>query len=399
MTENYQTDLDRYKKLLEISRDLAGTIELDALLNRITLAAKEITDSEAASILLYDPYEKKMFFQNATNMDPLLQGIQVPMDSIAGWILQHRRPVILDDASQDERHFGSVSKKVNVHTRSLLGVPLISKGEVIGVLESINKRDGKYSPGDEELMLVLGAQAAVAIENSRLFYQSDHIYEFVHELRTPLAAITTATYLLMRSEIGAAQGQKIISNINTETKRLSELATSFLDLARLQSGRTRYQKSSFEIAPLLEECKFSLQPKALEAKVEILIKAKKTLPPIIADRDKIKQVIINLVSNAIKYNRENGKVTIEVTLDKDLWKFQVTDNGLGIPKAAIPNLFKKFYRVGGTEQKISGTGLGLSICKEIVQGHGGAVEIESRVNVGTKFRFTIPLPNNEPKDE
>ena len=133
-----------------------------------------------------------------------------------------------------------------------------------------------------------------------------------------------------------------------------------------------------------------MRSKADEAKVSIEVKVKNGIPEILADRDKIKQVIINLISNAIKYNRENGNVVVSVTLNKGLWKFQVADNGFGIPKAAIPNLFKKFYRVGGTEQKISGTGLGLSICKEIVQGHGGSVEIDSKLNQGTKFRFYIP---------
>lgn len=390
MPNSLENQIDRYKKLLQISTDLAGTVELDALLNRIIEAAREISGSEAASILLYDPYEKKLFFQAATNMDPRLQGISVPMDSLAGWIMQHRRPLILDDVSGDDRHFDSVAKKVHVQTKSLVGIPLISKGEVVGVLEVINKLHGKYDEEDEELLNVLGAQAAVAIENSRLFYQSDHIYEFVHELRTPLAAITTATYLLMRSDIGAEQSSKIIVNINSETKRLSELANSFLDLARLQSGRIRYHKTNFIVATMVEECVTMMRSKADEAKVSIEVKVKNGIPEILADRDKIKQVIINLISNAIKYNRENGNVVVSVTLNKGLWKFQVADNGFGIPKAAIPNLFKKFYRVGGTEQKISGTGLGLSICKEIVQGHGGSVEIDSKLNQGTKFRFYIP---------
>jgi len=363
---------------------------LDALLTRIIQAAQEIIGSEAASILLYDPHEKKLFFQSATNMDPRLQGISVPMDSIAGWIMQHRKPLVLDDVSKDDRHFDSVAKKVDLKTRSLAGIPLVSKGEVIGVLEVVNKISGNYTEEDLELLTVIGAQAAVAIENSRLFYQSDHIYEFVHELRTPLAAITTATYLLMRNDISNDQGNKIINNINSEAKRLGELANSFLDLARLQSGRTRYHKSSFEVLTMLEECINAMRPKADEAKVELEVKVKSRLPEIIADRDKIKQVIINLISNAIKYNKEGGKVWIDVTLSKGLWRFQVADNGYGIPKAAIPNLFKKFYRVGGTEQKISGTGLGLSICKEIIQGHGGSVEIDSKVNIGTKFRFYLP---------
>jgi signal transduction histidine kinase len=391
MSDNPTSEIDRYKKLLEISRDLASTVELDALLNRIIFAAQEITNSEAASILLYDPIEKKLFFQNATNMDPRLQGISVPMDSIAGWILQHRKTVMLDDVSKDERHFDSVAKKVEVNTRSLIGVPLISKGEVIGVLEVINKKTGHYDLTDEESMVVLGAQAAVAIENSRLFYQSDHIYEFVHELRTPLAAISTATYLLMRSEISKEQSEKIIKNINSETKRLSELASSFLDLARLQSGRTRYQKKNIEVGSMVDECIAILQPKAIEDGITISRSVQVGIPEIIADRDKLKQVLINLISNAIKYNKTNGTVKVDVTFTKSLCTFVVTDDGFGIPSSAIPNLFKKFYRVSGIEGKVTGTGLGLAISKEIIQGHGGNIEIDSKENIGTKISFNIPF--------
>lgn len=397
MSDNHNFEIDRYKKLLEISRDLASTVELDALLNRIIFAAQELTKSEAASILLYDPNEKKLFFQNATNMDPLLQGISVPMDSIAGWILLNRQTVMLDDVSKDERHFDTVARKINMRIKSLIGVPLISKDQVIGVLEVINKSAGRFDATDEESMVVLGAQAAIAIENSRLFYQSDHINEFVHELRTPLAAISTATYLLMRSEISREQSEKIITNINVETERLTDLASSFLDLARLQSGRTRYQKKKFEVDLMVDECLASLQPKASESGVSLMKVIQPGMPLIIADRDKLKQVMINLINNAIKYNKLNGKVSVEISFSQKTFTFLVADEGNGIPTSAIPNLFKKFYRVEGTEGKVSGTGLGLAISKEIIQGHGGRIEIDSQLNVGTRITFNIPFVSSDLK--
>ena len=382
--------LDRYKRLIAISRDLASTLELDPLLNRIIYAARDITEAQAASILLYDSNASQLYFQVATNMDPLMRGLVVPMDSIAGWILTNRQPVRIADVTKDNRHFNKVAKKLSYDTRSLIGVPLITKDKVIGVLEVLNKENGEFNETDEDLLTVIGAQAAIAIENTRLFQQSDLIAEFVHELRTPLASLSTATYLLLRPEISQDQAVQITNNIHTETIRLNALASSFLDLARLESGRVRFQKSRFPLLPLFEECKTTMKSKADEDSITIELVVPEDMPEVDGDRDKIKQVLLNLVSNAIKYNRTGGKVIVSAELDPQSWLVNVIDNGHGIPEDAMPNLFQKFYRVKGMDIKVGGTGLGLSICKGIVQGHGGKIEVKSKVGEGTTFTMIIP---------
>ena len=117
------------------------------------------------------------------------------------------------------------------------------------------------------MLSVLGAQAAVAIENARLFQQSDLVSEFVHELRTPLASLSTATYLLLQPQLAREQQQQIIHNIHTETLRLNSMAASFLDLARLESGRVQFRKASFAVADLLGECQDIMAAKAQEESV------------------------------------------------------------------------------------------------------------------------------------
>lgn len=387
--------LNKYKRLIEISRDLASTLDLDPLLNRIIYAARDITEAQAASILLYDSAAAQLYFSVATNMDPNMRGIIVPMDSIAGWILKNKKPVRIADVAKDTRHFNKVAKKLSFDTHSLIGVPLITNEKVIGVLEVINKENGEFNETDEDLLTVIGAQAAIAIENTRLFQQSDLIAEFVHELRTPLASLSTATYLLTRPEISSEQANQITTNIHTETIRLSALASSFLDLARLESGRVQFRKSKFDLQMVMEECKATMQTKADETKVQIVMDIPEGLPEMDADRDKIKQVMLNLFSNAIKYNRDGGKVLIKASVDDQNWQISVTDSGYGIPKDAIPNLFQKFYRVKGMEIKVGGTGLGLSICKGIIQGHEGRIEVESEVEVGTTFKVIIPRKSKD----
>src|SRR5512135_3418163 len=289
MAEIKTERLDGYRRLIEISRDLASTLDLNVLLERIVRAAAEVVRSEAASILLYDNLTRQLYFQVATNVDePTVRGVVVPLDaSVAGWIVLNRKSVRTTNAQDDPRFTGYADGMDGRPVQSLLGVPLITKNKVVGVLEALNKEKGKFTEGDESMLSVLGAQAAVAIENARLFQQSDLISEFVHELRTPLASLSTATYLLLRPEMSRDQQEQIIQNIHSEAMRLNSMASSFLDLARLESGRVQFRKTTFSLADLLYECKDVMNSMAQEEGVEIRVVGSEGLPPCEADRDKI----------------------------------------------------------------------------------------------------------------
>ncbi len=211
-----------------------------------------------------------------------------------------------------------------------------------------------------------------------------------HELRTPLASLSTATYLLLRPEMSREQRDQIVNNIHNETLRLNSLASSFLDLARLESGRVQFRKTRFSAADLLYEARDVMMTKAQETNIQIRVDVPNDLPLMEADRDKIKQVLLNLTSNAIKYNRPNGSILIAGNYTDNDLSILVQDTGLGIPEESIPHLFEKFYRVRDHEGKATGTGLGLSICKQIIQGHNGRIEVKSKVGIGTSITFYIP---------
>ncbi|HQU35051.1 MAG TPA: ATP-binding protein [Anaerolineales bacterium] len=392
MAEIKTQTLGSYLRLIEISRDLASTLDLDILLDDIVRASADITHAEAASILLYDDTARQLYFQVATNIDDAtMRGLVVPLEkSIAGWIVLNRKSLRIDDAEKDERIFSEVDQTIGYSTKSLLGIPLVTKNKVVGVLEVVNKKRGKFTDADESMLSVLGAQAAVAIENARLFQQSDLIQEFVHELRTPLASLSTATYLLLRPEMSREQRDQIVNNIHNETLRLNSLASSFLDLARLESGRVQFRKTRFSAADLLYEARDVMMTKAQETNIQIRVDVPNDLPLMEADRDKIKQVLLNLTSNAIKYNRPNGSILIAGNYTDNDLSVLVQDSGLGIPEESIPHLFEKFYRVRDHEGKATGTGLGLSICKQIIKGHNGRIEVKSKVGVGTSITFYIP---------
>jgi len=400
MAEIKTQTLDSYLRVIEISRDLASTLDLNTLLDDIVRAAADITHAEAASILLYDDMARQLYFQVATNIDePTMRGLIVPLDkSIAGWIVTNRQSLRIDDAHKDTRFFSDVDQTLSHTTKSLLGIPLITKNKIVGVLEVVNKKRGRFTDPDESMLTVLGAQAAVAIENARLFQQSDLIAEFVHELRTPLASLSTATYLLLRPEMSHEQRSQIVNNIHNETLRLNSLASSFLDLARLESGRVQFRKTRFSAADLLYECRDVMMSKAQETNVQIRVDVPNDMPLMEADRDKIKQVILNLLSNAIKYNRPNGSIIITGNYTDAELSMAIQDTGMGIPEESIPHLFEKFYRVREHEGKAAGTGLGLSICKQIVQGHNGRIEVKSKTSVGTSFTVFLPrTPRTVPR--
>jgi len=237
----------------------------------------------------------------------------------------------------------------------------------------------------------LGAQAAVAIENARLFQQSDLIAEMVHELRTPLASLRTASHLLLRKDINQDQLQKVVGIIDSETTRLIDMTTSFLDLARLESGRIPFHSELFDPAQLLEDCVAMMQAKASEKNLRLNLYLREKLPEIKADQDKIKQVVLNLISNAINYNKPSGTITVTAHHQLEELVISVNDTGQGIRPAEIDHLFDKFYRSQTTEHTVQGTGLGLAICKKIVEAHGGTIRVQSELGVGTTFSVHLPI--------
>ena len=393
MSEMVETPLlERYQRLAEISRVLASTLDLNDLLNRITQAAANVCNAQATSILLYDDRKQELYFECSTNLDePLMRGLVVPVEgSIAGWMVTNRQPIIIGDTRKEPRHYRNIAKATNITTNNLLGVPLIAKDKVVGALEAINKLQGNFTEEDQNVLMALGAQAAVAIENARLFQQSDLISEMVHELRTPLSSLMTAAHLL-RKDLPEEQRQKILNVLINETSRLSTMTSAFLDLARLESGRTQFHAEVFQPEELLEECFTIIRSKAAENGLQIELNLPVKLPAVKADRDKIKQVILNLLSNAIKYNRKDGWIRLSAGIDSNNLLVAVSDNGLGIQKADLEHLFEKFYRAKATEQAADGTGLGLAICKRIVEAHGGQIEVTSEIGKGTTFMVCLPF--------
>ncbi len=173
----------RYKRLLVIAQDMMSTLDLNTLLNKITAASSELTNAQAASILLFDPIQQELFFRASTHLKaPLLDDLRVPLDgSIAGDIIKSGKPMVIQDAQSDVRHHKGTGITSAFITENLLAVPMFVKGQTMGVLEALNKIDGEFAESDQELLLALGAQAAVALENAQLFDALQKSYESILE--------------------------------------------------------------------------------------------------------------------------------------------------------------------------------------------------------------------------
>jgi signal transduction histidine kinase len=389
---NYPLLVKRYARLLEVTSELVSMLDVDKLLQHIVDAAEELTDSEATSLLLYDLQSEHLYFAAATN--ELSDGIgrqAVPADSsIAGWVFTHGEPLLVADALNDPRFFREVDVLTRFRTRSVLGVPLQTKGKTIGVIEAINKKRAEFDEHDVRLLQALAAVAAIAIENSRLFLQSDVVSEMVHELRTPLSSLMAAAYLLQRSDLPTEQYSRLGHSIYSEVKRLNDMTTDFLDLARLESGRSRFTLEPVHLGGLVGECLEIVRPQADADQISLEADIDRTVEPVQGDRARLKQLVLNLLTNAIKYNHPGGRVVVRVGRDDQGLVLSVSDTGKGIPAESLPRVFERFYRVPDLEGKIEGTGLGLAIARHIAESNEGSIRVESEVGKGSTFTVHLP---------
>ena len=388
---------ESFERLLEISTRLSSTLQLDELLSLVMDVATELTDTQKASILLVDKKTGQLHFA-ASKGDEVPEGVVVPLDSsIAGWVVRHGRSVILSDVQSDSRFYAEVDSDESFVTRSMLAVPLVTSKGVIGALEVLNKRgNAAYTAQDVALMEALASQSAVAILNAHLFQQSDLLAEIMHELKTPLMAISAASELLTRPEVPADKHLELIHMVKQETGRLSKMTKDFLDFARLESGRVRLASEPVDVAAVIHDVVNITQSQAAERGISIVPELTPDLPTpdssiqLMGDADRLKQVLLNLVSNAIKYNVENGRITLAAHIQDQALSLSVSDTGPGISDEDMSHLFERFYRIPGSEGA-DGSGLGLSIANKIVEEHNGRIEVSSTIGIGTTFTVILPV--------
>ncbi|MFC1666906.1 ATP-binding protein [Candidatus Omnitrophota bacterium] len=312
-------------------------------------------------------------------------------------------------------------------TESFLTVPIVAKDEAIGFILMGNVSSySKVTEGDAELLSVLAGQIGTAIENTRLYTElsdsrqdlerrvrqrtielarlneelrrlnkikSDFVSAVSHELRTPLTSIKGYASILIAGKLGkVSPGQKErLEKIDKHSNSLTRLVDNLLDIARIESGRVQMEIKEISIKEMLNSIVDMVAPQIKEKDISFKINSKIKKDTIKADSSQLERVFINLLSNAIKFTPEKGEITIYVEEKDDAVEFSIEDTGIGIPTHDLQKVFEEFFRSDNAQDhNVKGTGLGLSLVKKIVTAHKGKIWVNSELNKGTRFKFTIP---------
>ena len=228
------------------------------------------------------------------------------------------------------------------------------------------------------------------LSNARL----DFMNMVVHELRSPMTSLFEYTSLFLEGLLGALDDKQkgIMHSMKKQIRRLSQMVSDLLDLARLESGKIKLDKQPANINSILEQALAELAPQISEKKIAVSRNLDMGIPQAYFDKDKILEVFINLISNSINFSRAGGRIVISIGHDDKYLKVSIKDEGHGIDPDDIEHIFQKFYRARHEDSKYKGTGLGLAICRGILDLHNGSIRAESAgLQKGATFYFTLPL--------
>jgi signal transduction histidine kinase len=404
--------IEQLERLLEVVRGLTTAPDLESFLQTIINEAIELTNSELASILEYDETAAELrFLAMQWFQRDLLRPVGVPLSgSAAGWVYRRGQPLIIQDVKLDQRHFKVVDHVTKHETHSLVAVPLMVRGEAVGVLEALNKKDeAHYTEQDLTILETLGALAAQAIKNASLQrkvrvtsielaelerLKTDFIAITSHELRTPLGLILGhATF--MRELAGAEYGDQLDVIIRNATK-LKEIVENLSDVDNVQTGAARVRRQKVSLTKVAGDVVLLFQDEANSRKITLTCETGESPCHVNADEAKLSIALSNLVKNSLQFTEAGGYVTVKIQEDSGHFKVSVTDNGIGIPARDLPRVFERFFQVEThLTRRYGGMGLGLSVAKAMIELHGGRIWVESEEGKGSTFTFLLSMDQTQ----
>jgi len=418
------------RTLYEIGQEISAQVALEPTLRLIVERARELLRADDCLLALRqgdsDTFAMRAHSSSGSVTEALAQLRFKAGEGLSGRVVMTAEPVVVGDYLREYRDSPFLSAVQEAGVRSVVAAPLRGQGTVLGVLYVQSRTADQFSEEDRQLLSALADQAAIAIENARLYEQvrrhaeeleakveartrelqeanqrletaSQHKSEFLanmsHELRTPLNAIIGFTRLVMRrsKDVLAERQYENLEKILISADHLLKLINDILDLSKIEAGRMEVRPVSVRVDTLVDECLRTVEPMVKSERVRLVKAVDADLPPLTTDEDKLKQILINLLSNAVKFT-EAGTVTVAAGLRNGHIAISVTDTGIGIPHDALELIFEEFRQVdSSTTRKYGGTGLGLSISRHFARLLGGDITVTSTIGSGSIFTVAVPL--------
>jgi len=434
-----------YQKVLEkFAKNISQTINLDEVINVITKTIQNTMRLDNLAIALTDQNNNNLFILNKVigfNKEEINNICN--NHSFYDYLKEIKAPVVIDEMLSDHRKLNNKKLLSDIQALKKIGIamvlPFIAKNQINSIIflgEKISK--DAYTKEDIELLSTLSNQAAVALENARLYQQVQdftktlqkkvdeqtrdikkknvHLQKLLkmrseflditsHQLRTPTSVLIGILEMAVAGDLDKLpkkRKKEQLKGAYLKARKLEQIVSDLLRASELDSAPFQLADEDFEEINLKEFLEGIIASKKIEAdKQDLKIELEKPLSvkKIYGEDKFLEEAIGNLLDNAIKYTppknektKEKGRVSISVKKDKKYAQIKIKDNGIGIPKKEVEKLFRKFSRASNAKEMYTdGTGLGLFIVKEIVKGHRGQVEVESKINQGTEFTVFIPL--------
>jgi signal transduction histidine kinase len=398
----------------EVSRAISSTLEVEKMLNIIVSRASQLAGADGSSIYEYNEATEEFELRATHNYDSeFLEVLRASRlrkgEGLMGLAAEIREPAQVPDINEPGVYESSVRDLlVRSGYRALLSVPLLCEDQIVGSLSLTRRVPGEYPKGVIDILKTFATQSALAIRNARLFREiadksvqlesaSRHKSEFLanmsHELRTPLNAIIGFSEVLSEGMFGDINEKQAeyLKDILESARHLLSLINDILDLSKIEAGRMELESAEFDLPAAIGNALILVRERASRRGIALGSTIDESLGTLKGDERKVKQVLLNLLSNALKFTPEGGRIHVRADLRDGVAEISVSDTGIGISRADQDAVFQEFRQVGSAEKKAEGTGLGLALSRKFVELHGGRIWVESQVGAGSTFTFTLPL--------
>ena len=387
------------KALGEVGQAVSSTLDLETVLSTIVSRATALAGMDAGAIYGYDEVRGEFYLHTADRLqDELVTALRAgPIrkgEGALGRMAMTGESAQIRDIMTDASYQSRLREIVlRLGYRSLMAVPLMRDDHLLGGLVVYRKTPGEFDASAIDLLRTFATQSALAIQNARLFREieeksrelataSRHKSEFLanmsHELRTPLNAIIGFSEVLaerMFGEINDKQAE-YLADILESGRHLLSLINDILDLSKIEAGRMELEPTEFNLPDAIENTLTLVRERAHRHGIALGRMVDERLGTICADERKVKQVLLNLLSNALKFTPEGGRIDVAATVTDNAIEISVSDTGVGIAAEDQAAVFEEFRQVGAASKKVEGTGLGLAISRKFIELHGGKIWVK-----------------------